>query len=163
MKPLHVRFWSKVDRNGPEVRPGLGPCWLWTGHTEGGRGRLWVGSAAEGGMKLAPRVSWFLTHGRWPEPCALHKCDEPRCVRPDHLFEGTVIENNHDRDRKGRQRVPRGSANPNAKLHELAVSELRRRHRVGGISISALAREFGISKSQAGRIVRGESRCQETR
>ncbi len=60
----------------------------------------------------AHRVAFFLEHKRWPQPCALHKCDNRRCVRPDHLFEGTLADNNRDCAAKGRSARLRGDANP---------------------------------------------------
>lgn len=87
------RFWSKVDKRGPDE------CWPWTG------GKFWDGYgwfSVAGAKKKAHRVSFFLQHGRWPEPCCLHRCDNPGCVNPVHLFEGTHTDNMRDRERKGR-------------------------------------------------------------
>jgi len=103
-RPLAERFFAKVDKNGPIIRPDLGPCHLWTGSTDGdGYGQIGLGARGEG-LEKAPRVAFFLEHGRWPEPCALHKCDNPPCVRPDHLFEGTKADNMRDMANKGRSR-----------------------------------------------------------
>jgi hypothetical protein len=103
-KPLPVgeRFWSKVNKNGPipAHRPKLGRCWVWTGSlNDSGRGQV----RFDGGItKLAHRVAWFLTHGSFPKHQACHKCDNPPCVRPSHLFDGTQKENLDDMVTKGR-------------------------------------------------------------
>ena len=107
-------FWSKVDKNGPVPahRPELGPCWLWTASTATkGYGQFMWGTAVAG----THRIAWLLTFGRWPEPCCLHHCDNPRCVRPDHLFEGTHADNIADMFAKGRQPSRRGALNGRSK------------------------------------------------
>lgn len=102
------RFWMKIDKNGPipPHRPELGPCWVWTGSTDRhgyGQLRFHVGP---GGLVYAHRYAFYLANGRWPEPCALHKCDAGAigCVRHDHLFEGTKADNQLDMTRKVRGR-----------------------------------------------------------
>jgi hypothetical protein len=95
---VEERFFRHVNKDGP-IHPVLGTkCWLWTGGTNGRYGKLNL----EGRTALAHRVAWFLEYGRWPEPCALHRCDVTLCVRYDHLFEGTQDDNMDDRERKGR-------------------------------------------------------------
>lgn len=90
---LEERFWPKVDRSG-----GPDACWPFMGHRHGGYGRLRV----EGRLEAAPRVSFFLAHGRWPEPCALHSCDNPPCCNPAHIHEGTHSQNAREREQRGR-------------------------------------------------------------
>lgn len=90
------RFFSKVDKDGPVVREGLGQCWLWTGTTTGpdGHGTFWDG----GKIILAHRFS-LETHKGQPITeglNALHHCDVGLCVRPDHLYEGTQSDNLRD-------------------------------------------------------------------
>jgi hypothetical protein len=138
------RFWAKVDKNGPtpEHVPELGPCWIWTR----GRKKFGYGTVIFNKRNLvAHRVSWFLRHGRWPEPCALHKCDNPSCVNPDHLFEGTKGDNNLDRDRKGRTVRVRclGEAHGQAVLTEAAVREIRAAA-VAGEHPRSIARRHGV-------------------
>jgi hypothetical protein len=86
------RFWSKVDRSGT--------CWLWTASlTKGGYGQFWFPPKRVD----AHRASWMIANGPIPAGmCVCHDCDNPRCVRPDHLFLGTKLENTHDIIRKGR-------------------------------------------------------------
>lgn len=155
-----IRFWAKVDKNGPIPIHGreLGRCWIWTGcrlqQKPYGRFR-WDGSPT-----LAHRVSFFLAHGRWPEPHACHHCDNPSCVNPAHLFEGTHQDNVNDRENKGRNRPPRGEAHHAARLTEADILAIRAdaaaddgpkygRH-------ARVARKHGVSRLLVGVIMRGE-------
>ena len=137
------RFWSKVNKDGPTPAhcPELGPCWPWTGSTSGrGYGRF----AIDGTLKdYAHRVAWELANGPVPKgPQVLHKCDNPPCCRPDHLFAGTLQDNLSDMVRKGRQR--KGESKPNAKLTETTVLKARAL-RAAGWSYAALGRRFGVN------------------
>lgn len=91
---LGTRLWSRVDK---------AECWIWTGVTgRKGYGRIGVGRRDEGqiGTHVA---SWMLAFGPVPEgKCVLHRCDVPACVRPDHLFLGSISDNNQDMCNKRR-------------------------------------------------------------
>jgi hypothetical protein len=92
------RFMEKID-----TRPGQGPqgeCHQWTAGTDGhGYGSFWF----RGRMQKAQRVAWILRRGEIPAGlCALHSCDNPLCVRDEHLFLGTKKDNSVDAMRKGR-------------------------------------------------------------
>lgn len=97
LQPLpEERFWSKVERTDT--------CWIWTASaTEYGYGRIsWE---VDGKKRLfrAHQVSWMLHYGTIPFSLSvLHKCDNPPCVRPDHLFLGTQLDNMRDMVFKGR-------------------------------------------------------------
>lgn len=77
-------------------------CWIWMGPTKiDGYGRINVNQR----NCHAHRISWELYKGPIPQGmCVLHRCDTPSCVNPHHLFLGTKIENNKDRDNKKRTR-----------------------------------------------------------
>lgn len=91
-KPFDLRFWSYVDKLSDEN------CWQWLkAKYPSGYGRF--------GKLYAHRVSYELMNGKIPSGfCICHKCDNPSCVNPNHLWAGTVADNMHDRDRKGRDR-----------------------------------------------------------
>jgi hypothetical protein len=100
-KPLNERFWAKVNKRGPlpskrstKMHPDIADtrCWFWTG-AKTGSGYGSVGIEPRRVTKLAHRVAWFLATGKWPNPQALHKCDNRLCVRFSHLFEGTNSDN----------------------------------------------------------------------
>lgn len=96
------KFWKKYNKHGPEVRKGLGPCWLWTGVTDkDGYGLVdW-----EGRKQGSHRVSYVLTNGPLPDgQFVMHKCDNPPCGNPAHLGSGTNAENLADMASKGRAR-----------------------------------------------------------
>jgi hypothetical protein len=88
---LEARFWSYVNKEGPVIVPDLGSCWEWTsGLTELGYGRLvWKGSHLR-----AHRVSYEIAYGDVPDGLfVLHRCNNPPCVRPSHLYAGTQADN----------------------------------------------------------------------
>lgn len=148
--PASDRFWTKVDKSGN--------CWEWTAYRDGlGYGFFRMTPAEP--MWRAHRAAWTLVNGPIPEGMVVcHRCDNPPCVRIDHLFLGTNQDNVDDRVAKGRssRQVPHfGEASPNAKLTAAQVYEIRRRYAAGGVGQRELGEKFGISQTHIGRIVRG--------
>lgn len=95
------RFWSKVTKlNGHDA------CWVWHSSLNAqGYGQFWIKSLF--GNLPAHRLSYALTHGPIPDRlCVCHHCDNPICVRPDHLFLGTHADNIRDMHKKGRGVLP---------------------------------------------------------
>ncbi len=98
-----ARFWSRVNRDGPIIYPDLGKCWMWTGAINGrGYGSLVIDAKAMTPHKLAATLSM----GTVPDGMYVcHRCDNPPCCNPDHLFIGTPLQNISDayeKDRKGK-------------------------------------------------------------
>lgn len=127
-------------------------CWLWTGSfLTNGYGRFFI----KGKTITAHRFSWELANGPIPEDLfILHKCDTPACVNPAHLSPGTPSDNMRDRDSRGRQARLFGETNPNAKLTESKVQQIRM---LRGKPYPEIAKAFGISKSAVCRIMSGIS------
>lgn len=170
-KEFVARFWARVKKTKG--------CWIWLGY----RARTGYGMLQCRGVNpmpmLAHRVSWELAHGPIRGGLhALHRCDNPPCVRPSHLFLGTQADNNADRDRKGRvasgdkngsrtkpHKNPfvrnrgsglRGESHPMSRLTEKKVREMRALYKIG-VKKADLARQYGISQTHAGRIVKRRS------
>lgn len=139
-------FWSKVDRTGD--------CWPWTGCKNwAGYGKVGV----ENQLKGTHRVAWELTNGPIPDGLHVcHRCDNPPCCNPDHLFLGTRSDNMRDAWAKGRgvHQVMHGEQHGMAKVTEADVREIRTRYAAGGVTQAALAAVYGISDVQVSNIVR---------
>jgi hypothetical protein len=130
------RFWSKVEKTDG--------CWNWTGckHSSKGYGSFRSGNR----MQRAHRVSYEMHCGPIPaDMLVLHRCDNPGCVNPDHLFVGTNADNMADKVAKGRQAhfcPGRGEAAPNARLTENQVFAIR----AASEPIREIAEKFGMSR-----------------
>lgn len=142
--PIEKRFWEKVDKSA-----GPTGCWPWIASqfTDG------YGHFRNSNKTVrAHRFSWQLHNGQIPEGLLVcHKCDNPLCVNPTHLFLGTPADNMHDKAAKGRQ--PRGEMCGRFGLTAEQVLEIRSKHKVGGISQAQLGRDYGVSRNQIGAVV----------
>lgn len=141
-RPLEDRFWEKVDRSGE--------CWNWTGTIYTASGKLSYGKiCVKNKQLLAHRVSYELAHGPIPEDKdVLHRCDNPLCVRPDHLFLGTHADNMQDMVQKGRMHLRN-----HTKLTAEKVIAIRQRYSSGGITQSQLAKEYEVKLDCIDRVI----------
>jgi hypothetical protein len=160
-KPISTsrRFWSKVDFFGsvPAHNPVLGACWEWRASKTKGYGKI----LHDGILCYAHRVAFELRYAHKPSLLILHKCDNKKCVRPDHLYEGTCSDNTRDAYARGlidrmHANRPRGSSHGNAKLSPADVIEIRSCARYRG-SQRDLALRFGVSASLIKQIRTGKA------
>jgi hypothetical protein len=148
--PAWDRFWRKVDRQGD--------CWEWQASRDGlGYGFFRVANGES--MKKAHRVAWELTYGAIPDGLIVcHRCDNPPCVNPEHLFLGTWQDNVDDRvakNRSSRLVSHFGETSPLAKLTAEQVDAIRYRYAAGGILQRELADEYRVTQTTISKIVRG--------
>lgn len=144
--PAEARFWRHVDKTSD--------CWIWTASVStDGYGRFAVTPTV---VPLAHRYAWTLANGPIPTGMVvMHSCDNPPCVRLDHLRLGTQADNLADMCAKGRQRsgsLP-GEANPGAHLTAIQVAAIRLDTRPQ----RAVARAYGVGKSSIARIRQGRT------
>lgn len=131
-------FWNKVDIKSDSE------CWKWAGcKIPGGYGYFKLGRKMQG----AHRASWLINCGSIPGGLfVLHKCDNPPCVNPRHLWLGTAKDNTRDMFDKNRSYDRRGGNNPRAKLMEKQVKEIRELYETKRYSYQDLANTFKVSK-----------------
>ena len=151
-------FWRHVDKAPGDA------CWLWTAsRNPKGYGQFHFRDRST----HSHRVAWELTYGPIPEGMwCLHHCDNPSCVRPDHLFLGTAADNTADMMSKGRhggevfpaykiagdrhwtrrhpENILKGEDIGTSRLTEQQVLEIRAKYAAGEFSKASLAREYGV-------------------
>jgi hypothetical protein len=139
---------SKVVWNGGEDE-----CWTWEGLKDRkGYGRF---VNTDTSQISAHRFSWEYFRGLIPGGlCVLHRCDNPPCVNPDHLFLGTRADNMADALKK--RRIPLGEERPNSKL-TLADAATIREWAPAGWTQRDLAAAFGVSQSLVSAILSGKA------
>lgn len=146
---LKARFWSNVNKAGP-IAPGMDtPCWVWTaGCFTNGYGQFRAGTR----KVRAHRAAYEIVFGPILNGAILrHRCDVPRCCRPDHVLPGTHQENAQDRVDRGRSStlpppVMAGESNPAARLTKAQAIEIR--VLLGdGCTREELAATYGVSPS----------------
>lgn len=151
-KPKRLRnFFRKINMNGP-IQPHvkeLGKCWIWKGAKISGYGTFKCGFRSQ----KAHRISWLILRAVIPNGMdVLHKCDNPACVNPNHLFLGTDLDNARDRVSKGRQYDLKGHKHPLTKLTEADVLKIRELA-TKGFGNTRLGKRFGVCGSAIGHIV----------
>lgn len=154
MGTAEARFWSNVTKGDG--------CWTYRSIGLRGYGKL----RANGRDMRAHRYAWELTQGPIPHGLLVcHHCDNPSCVRPDHLFLGTNADNAADRNAKGRTArgkrsapyVPaRGEQVSTAVLKASAVRRIRKLYASGGYSQQKIADRFGVHQAHVSRIILGK-------
>ena len=143
------RFWSKVERG-----EAADDCWGWSAgvHSQG-YGLLWVGRT-----RKAHRLSWEIHNGPIPAgACVLHRCDNPPCANPRHLFLGSQADNVQDMMDKDRGNKPRGESVGRSVLRETDVREMRRLRAREEVTFVALARTYGVTPVTAEYAVKGKT------
>lgn len=140
-----LKVYSKTDA-------GSG-CLEWIGAKRKGYGRLRIA----GKDYAAHKLSWIESNGPIPNGMwVLHRCDNPACIQPSHLFLGTAKDNFDDMHCKGRYTPPRGEKQPNAKLNADKVLSLRKLY-AKGMQFRQMAKAFGINEATIKDCVRGET------
>lgn len=129
-----------------------GDCWEWTGLlNDNGYGKIYI----NGKLESAHRIAWRLGRGGIKDNLhVLHKCDNRKCVNPDHLFLGTNNDNIRDKVNKNRQ--PHGEGVYCAKLNDGSVLEIKRRV-ANGESQTKLAEEYGVTQVAVGHVIGGRT------
>ena len=147
IKKLEARFWGRVSKGDPDK------CWVWQAAVDScGYGRIRV----NGPHQKASRVAYALTRGDIPDGmCVCHRCDNPACVNPNHLFLGNHSQNMRDMVRKGRS--TRGARNNQSVLSESDVIEIRSKYIPNQYGCRRLAKEYGVHTTTIHLIVTGKN------
>ena len=150
-RPLLERFWESVEKTET--------CWLWSRATTHGYGAIGEGFH-NGKVLLAHRVSWELHFGPIPNGMFVcHHCDNPLCVRPDHLFLGTQADNIGDAKKKGRMAVGANRNSYKSPRTKLSPDKVRwiKMERASGVPLTLLGRHLGVGTTTIWQVVQGKT------
>lgn len=146
---VEKRFWKYVTKGAEDA------CWEWCGSRQPkGYGTFRV----EGRTLKTHRVSYELHKGPIPEGLwVLHKCDNPPCVNPAHLWLGTNADNVADKTANGRAFRLIGERHHKAKITDEIVRKIRAEWAAGGKTYPQIGAMFSINSEIVGRVVRRKS------
>ena len=133
-------FWNRVDTKDSDE------CWMW-------KGAIWDRYGGFGRREYAHRASWRINRGNIPEGLeVLHKCDNPLCVNPNHLYLGTQVDNLRD----AYNRNPNAPFGPvSKKLDANKIRLIRNLYNAEIYTQIELSRRYGVSDSYIWAIVNG--------
>jgi hypothetical protein len=143
---LEDKFWSFVIKKGKD------DCWVWLGtlYTQG-YGRFYHHSLKE---TKAHRVSYLLHFGEIPKNSLIcHKCNNHKCVNPNHLYAGTNDDNMKDLSVSG---ILKGENNPASKLTENLILQIRKEYLKSGITTRFLSKKHNVSQGLISKVIRGD-------
>ena len=139
-------FWSRMDRTGGDES-----CWPWLrAKSSSGYGKLYFG----GKDWRSHRLAFYLKTGEKPQ-VVCHRCDNPACCNPAHLFGGTFKDNTQDMIRKGRRHSQVGERHSQSKLKPEQVIEIRKAKARGERAVD-IAKRFSISRDHVLDICSGD-------
>lgn len=153
-QPWPQRFWARVAVGAADE------CWEWLGsRSPKGYGECGYKRRTQ----RAHRVSYFIQHGIWPKPMCLHRCDNPGCVNPAHLYAGSARQNTADMMARGRNSPPprndlRGERNHASKLTTQQVQDIRANYALCRVTQQELADRYGVSNSHVSNIINFNTR-----
>lgn len=140
----YLRFWSYVQKGD------LDSCWEWTGQLCKGYGEMRISRK----KVLAHRYSFQLANGYMPQNLVIHSCDNPPCVNPRHLREGTAAENSADMTKRSRQAAR--ANNGKAKLTDTQVQDIHKCYERGMTQV-AIGKRFGVSQATVSSVLLGKA------
>lgn len=140
------KFFSKIKL--------VNKCLVWTGiKSSDGYGLINIGRPTYS----AHRFAWTLRNGKIPKGlCVLHKCDNPACVKPNHLWLGTQLDNIADRHKKDRDYHSRGELSGMAKLTNRQAREIKKKYKPHKYTRKMLAKEYGVCVGTIKHIIGGK-------